>query len=216
MDVEDGGFYTFEFVSRNAIRRLCRRVHSLKANRGQKLELHITGTEGFGKSHALAALTVIAIRGGVRVVYLPDAEKCARSPFPYVMDALFLGYANDENMLRELCDCYDEKDIADFVARQQKGEILFIIDKINALEPSAVTNVEDGVESHRRATTRTWLLEMANRHNSILASSANHQAALASFENDQDGALENWHMAGGFNQVRIPVMFFSSKFSTLL
>lgn len=104
---------------------------------------------------------MIAIRGGVRVVYLLDAEKCARSPFLYVMDALFLCYAGDENMLRELCDCYNKKDIADLVARRRKGKILFVIDKMNALEPSPVTNVDGGVEGYRRATTRMWLLKMA-------------------------------------------------------
>src|SRR6185295_2194585 len=60
------------------------------------------GTEGYGKSHLLAALVCHLVHAGERVVYIPDCRECVNDPVSYVRAAMLFAWADDDTMQEEI------------------------------------------------------------------------------------------------------------------
>lgn len=64
--------------------------------------LWIQGTAGYGKSSLLAALTCKLLKGGRRVVYLPNCFDFLDDPVYYIREAFVLAWSGDGQALTEL------------------------------------------------------------------------------------------------------------------
>jgi hypothetical protein len=103
--------------------------------------IYVYGGMGVGKSHILMALACLLVRQGHRVVYFPDCLQMLRDPLTYLRTALFFAFAASEfSLLREdIYQCKSIEALADCCSNYQTtGQLCFIIDQLNALDPAPI------------------------------------------------------------------------------
>jgi hypothetical protein len=132
--------------------------------------IYVYGSQGFGKSHILAALACLLVRKGERVVYIPDCPAMLLDPFLYLRTALlfaFTGSIHGEG-IRE---CEDVEGLADFCSLYRSiGQLCFVVDQWNALDPDPTG--QDKVDDRRKFQLHGLLERMSERHISITCASA--------------------------------------------
>src|SRR6266480_2370546 len=120
--------------------------------------LWVYGTRGYGKSHLLAALVYYLSPTEKKIVYIPDCRQCLVGPIPYVRAAMLFAWKDDESRsrimrLRTMNEIYEffqeHRDL-----RNDDGEIIFVIDQMNALQESDEDNDN---EKSAKADLRSWL-----------------------------------------------------------
>jgi hypothetical protein len=175
----EGGVSYFEFVGREKFEELHQAVLGL----GQKKNLQLYGTIGFGKSHLLAALAVLLMLKGRRVVYLPDCKKMLLDPAGYMKKALLLTLQlapldDDEGRAsRKLLECASVGELE--IWRKSfigiKDDVLtFFVGQASALDPKGSSADHDpvGVDS-----CRSFLKTMCGGQLRVDESSANNAQA---------------------------------------
>ncbi|KIX10703.1 uncharacterized protein Z518_01787 [Rhinocladiella mackenziei CBS 650.93] len=94
------------------------------------------GTQGFGKSHLLAALVCYFIAQNERVVYLPDCRCLLESPIPYVVAAMLLAWVDDFTTQKKIMALNTEDQICRFF--KDKKDVIFVVGQMNALSRIAL------------------------------------------------------------------------------
>ena len=154
----------FRFMGRGRFRELHAQATQLR-RAGETLSL--LGTMGFGKSHTLAALTVLLLRqlwdgsSTLRVLYIPDCDEYVKRPFDTLLAAAMLAFAQDETGLAELRACDSVDDVVRFCRRQPASSLLFVLDQAHYLS-------ED-----RHAQARQLILGASSTHGVVTAVSIN-------------------------------------------
>lgn len=106
---------------------------------------HSAWNRGYGKSHVLTTLALVDFRPQRRVAISPDAAQCPRAYLRKVFVLLFF----DDYLAVDLIMGFRQlKDDQDFVAEfTTKGELRFMIDKMNAL--GAQVDLSPADNTHR-------------------------------------------------------------------
>ena len=162
--------------------------------------LWVYGTRGYGKSHLLAALVYYLSPTEKKIVYIPDCRQCLVGPIPYVRAAMLFAWKDDESRsrimrLRTMNEIYEffqeHRDL-----RNDDGEIIFVIDQMNALQES---DEDNGNEKSAKADLHSWLQQCSDGHRAILSSSANYKTFLK--RRNTQTTETTMYLYGGFTPV---------------
>ncbi|KAN0070279.1 hypothetical protein V8E54_011860, partial [Elaphomyces granulatus] len=151
----------FTYMGREMFKELQKMFKSIQQDlRWSAIWLY--GTQGYGKSHILAAMVCYLVTKGQKVVYIPDCESCRKDPVEYIRAAMLFAWVEEDNEIYEILklDTLEEMD----VFFQASRDLVFVYDQLNALE------------SHPNILQ--WLTRFRLRHKAILSSSANYTSYL--------------------------------------
>ncbi|KIX05607.1 uncharacterized protein Z518_06479 [Rhinocladiella mackenziei CBS 650.93] len=144
-------------------------LHEVKKVREERFyrRCWLYGTQGFGKSHLLAALVCYFVAQDERVVYLPDCRSLLDDPVSYVVAAMLFAWADDFTTQKKIMALNTEDQIRKFFKSQKNKNVVFVVDQINALMSDSIRNREMALTLH------DWVIGFTSSHKAILSSSAN-------------------------------------------
>ncbi|KIX08922.1 uncharacterized protein Z518_03579 [Rhinocladiella mackenziei CBS 650.93] len=151
------------------------------------------GTQGFGKSHLLAALVCYFAAQDERVVYLPDCRCLLDDPVSYVKTAMLFAWADDFTTQKKIMALRTQDQIEKFFEYQEN--VIFVVDQMDAL-------ISDGIPNRKMALTLyNWMIRFAFFHKAILSFSANCTTNFEVFEHQTSCHVV--HVYGGFSETEM-------------
>jgi len=161
--------------------------------------IYVYGGKGLGKSYIFAALACLLVRQGARVVYLPDCRAMLLDDLVYLKTALIFAFLDSAAHLEDIQRCEDVESLAEFcVAFRSTGQLFFIVDQLNALDPELTG--EDEVSDDQKARLRRQLQRMSARHINITSAAANHKTFK--YMATRDTGEQKIPLMGGMTPVR--------------
>ena len=179
------------YVGRNKFEPLVRALKEVRDSL-QLSNLWLYGTQGYGKSHLLAALVCYLAAQDERVVYIPDCRALIKNPLEYVRAAMLFAWANDITTQKEIMTLNTLEEISGFFFLPEK--IIFVIDQMNALKDSKRPR-----EAKKRGDLCDWITCLTARHKSVLSCSANYVEFHE--QTQQQGSNFVVYAYGGLNRV---------------
>jgi len=165
------------------------------------------GTQGYGKSHLLAALVCYLAARDERVVYIPDCRAYLLAPIRYVQAAMLFAWADDIITQREIMTLNTEAEIEAFLRSQDS--VLFVIDQMNALKKS-----DNQREEVKRARLEGWIGRYTSRHKAVFSTSGNDTGYLQkSIRRNSNRVLAVY---GGFTRVSHLIFYVAMRLLTRL
>jgi hypothetical protein len=179
------------YVGRPKFKELVRRLKLVRNSRVKKA-VWLYGTQGYGKSHLLAALVCYLAAQDERVVYIPDCREWLLSPLRHARAAMLFAWADDINAQNRIITLKTQDEIEAFLNDQ--SDVIFVVDQMNALKSSG-----DLREEKQRSDLASWLDRSASPHTSVYSSSANDtNFHKKSIQKNQNSVLDVY---GGFTKV---------------
>jgi hypothetical protein len=167
---------TWKYMGRTKFEELLEALKKVRTSDVYDIVL-LYGTQGYGKSHLLAALVCYLAAQDERVVYIPDFRAWLRDPVGYTRTAMLFAWADDITTQNEIMTLNTEEEIAIFFEsqRNQKGQkdIIIVGDQLNALTGS------DTDEAPKRMGRYSWLMRFTFGHTTVFSSSANYKEYLS-------------------------------------
>jgi hypothetical protein len=159
---------SWQYVGRTKFKNLVENLENVRRGRNYSA-VWLYGTQGYGKSHLLAALVCYLAAQCERVVYIPDCREWFRDPVGYLQTAMLFAWADDITAQEEICTKTTEDELEAFINSQDS--IIFVVDQLNAL---TVYNASDEVKKKREELNRR-LLRFTAKHSTVFSSSANYR-----------------------------------------
>ena len=153
--------------------------------------LWLYGTQGYGKSHLLAALVCYLAAQDERVVYVSDCRALLENSVEYLRAAMLFAWADDIATQKAIMRLRDSKEIEKFFG--EKTKVIFVIDQMNALK------IDGPKDKTKREDTSNWIGRFTFRHKKVYSSSANNADYHKLVRNQNQGTL--LHAYGGFDEV---------------
>ena len=190
----------FSYIGREKFTIIWETWLKIKADTRHRQAIYVYGTKGYGKSHILAALACLLVRKKELVVYLPDCCAMLREPLKYLRNALLFAFVGLSSFdYREwICECEDIEGLANFCMQYKQGQLCFIIDQLNALDPEP--KGEDDVSDDRKFWLKELLQRISAGHVLITSASANHKSAMHMAAKDTGD--QKISLLGGMTTVR--------------
>jgi hypothetical protein len=140
-------------------------LKGLREARNNRVHPHLWlyGSQGYGKSHLLAALVCYLAAQDERVVYIPDCRALLPDPVEYVQAAMLFAWADDITTLEDIMTLTTEDKIRDFFMLQD--DVIFVVDEMNADGPGW---------KEERERLNNWITSFASEHTVIVSCSANN------------------------------------------
>jgi len=161
----------WSYVGREKLKTLVLELKKVRMS-GVYSTLWLYGTQGYGKSHLLAALVCcLAAQDEQRVVYIPTCQTLLENPVNYVRSAMLFAWADHAAIQKEIMTLNTERDIEDFFDYQRlqcNSDVIFVVDQMNALKDSTA----------KASRTKEWLTHLASGHKRVYSSSANYKDYL--------------------------------------
>ena len=189
------------YMGREAFAEVWKAWLKVKSDTRRPQSIYIYGSKGYGKSYILVALTCLLVCIGERVVYLPDCREALYEPMSYLQNAILLAFSdsNASNYRERIHRCNSIEDLVAFCKQYRAdGQLCFIADQINALDPEP--SGEDNVTNDDKARLQKLLHEMWNSHINIRSASANHKSAK--YMARKDTGEQKIATLGGMTSVR--------------
>jgi hypothetical protein len=120
------------------------------------------GTQGYGKSHLLAALVCYLAAQDERVVYIPDCRAMVKEPVEYLQSAMLFAWADDITTQKEIITLKTKEEIRDFF--ESETDVIFVVDQMNAFKES----------TQKMKDVDEWLESLSYGHKKVYSSSANN------------------------------------------
>ena len=186
----DNAERNWPYVGRTKFKELVERLKLVRKSPVTRA-VWLYGTQGYGKSHLLAALVCYLAAQDERVVYIPDCRNWLLHPLKYVQAAMLFAWADDIDAQNEIITLKNQDEIEAFL---QDGDVIFVVDQMNALETS-----DDPIEEALRSNLSSWLGRFTLPHKSVYSFSADdtnfHEASI---KQDLNFVLPVY---GGFSKV---------------
>jgi hypothetical protein len=94
--------WNWYYMGREKFEILLREFHAMQKS-CDTTALWLYGTQGYGKSHILAAfVSYPCARGNERVTYIPDCRELLSNIIPYFQAAMLFAWSDDASMQREI------------------------------------------------------------------------------------------------------------------
>jgi hypothetical protein len=127
--------------------------------------LWLYGTQGYGKSHLLAALVCYLAAQDERVVYIPDCRTWIKDPVGCIRAAMLFAWADDVTAQEDIMTLDTMRKVETFFSRQE--DVIVVSDQLNGFEESDGPN-----ELYNRLQCFTL------NHTAVFSSSANYREYL--------------------------------------
>ena len=171
--VDEQAERNWRYVGRTKFKELVERLKLVRDSEDTRA-IWLYGTQGYGKSHLLAALVCYLATQDERVVYIPDCRSWLLDPIGYVQAAMLFAWADDINTQNKIITLETEHEIEAFL---KKSDAIFVVDQMNALKTS-----NNPIEGKKRSDLSSWLDRFTSRRKSVYSSSANdtnfHEASI--------------------------------------
>jgi hypothetical protein len=159
------------YMGRTKFKELLEKLEEVR-NSNSYNTVWLYGTQGYGKSHLLAALVCYLAAQEKRVVYIPDCREWLRRPVSSMKVAMLFAWADDITTQKEIMTLNDEDEIDTFFESQE--DIIFVVDQLNDLTESNGSREE----IEKRARLQSWLTGLTSNHTAVFSSSANYREYL--------------------------------------
>jgi hypothetical protein len=156
--------------------------------------LWLYGSQGYGKSHLLAALVCYLAAGDERVVYIPDCRALLNSVVERFQAAMLFAWADDLTTQEEIKALDTEDDIGKFFNSQK--DVIFVIDQANALKPDD----SSAHETAERARLLKRIRGFISKHTAVFSCSANYTEFIRTSLSSQSSDIVQY-VYGGFARV---------------
>ena len=188
---------TFAFMGRSHFSVLSKNVHELdpRGFGGKAPKMLFYGTIGFGKSHSLAALALVLMQEGKRVVFLPTCKDLLDDRVKYFRKALLLTFGDAPELMQELMDATTQQELVRFC--DQQTELYFVVDQWNALD--ANKQEDDDLLGRRKGDCKEMIDNAAFGFRIVRGASANNESAKVVGQH-QDNVFKMCQF-GGFDEV---------------
>jgi hypothetical protein len=193
--VEDGDERYWFYVGRERFTELLDLFQIVQQKRDPSA-LWVYGTNGYGKSHLLAAFVCYLVARKEQVIYIPDCRACINNPVAYVRAAMLFAWADDPTIQDEIITLNTWEMIHRFFKRHKKS--IFIIDHMDVFEELDYGEYKDGglkVETYR------WLMLCQAGHPAVLSTSADYQTYLQ--QRIKESTEDTMHVYSGFTTVSL-------------
>jgi Bacterial dnaA protein len=178
----------WQYVGRTKFKELLQEFEEVQRSRAYST-VWLYGTQGYGKSHLLAALVCYLTAQDERVVYISDCEALVEDPVGYLRAAMLFAWA-DDIATQEIMTLNTLEEIDKFFSFGEK--VIFIIDQMNALE------IDSPGEKKKREDLSDWIGRFTYGHKKVYSTSTNNTNYR---EQDQ---YTNWRILpvyGGLTEV---------------
>ena len=178
------------YLGRTRFKELFQTLNEVR-NSGNHSTLWLYGTQGYGKSHMLAALVCYLAARGERVIYIPTCQTLLQDPVSYVRAAMLFTWADDDVATSEIINLNDQEEITAFLRSQTN--VIFVIDQMNALK------IDSSTEEIKGQNIFDWIMRFTFGKKSVFSCSANYSTYLErSNKENQDRVLRVY---GGLSRV---------------
>ncbi|KIW99565.1 uncharacterized protein Z518_11304 [Rhinocladiella mackenziei CBS 650.93] len=181
----------WRYVGRTKFKQLVKTLDEVRCY-DRYMSVWLYGTQGYGKSHLLAALVCYLTAQDERVVYIPDCRSLLVDPIVYIKTAMLFAWADDVIIQKEIPPLNTTDQIKAFISSQEN--VIFVIDQMNAFKTT------DPHEPEIR-NLHNWVKSFTLRHKAIFSSSANYTEYLKAFQKQSshrvlrvDGGLDDTEM----------------------
>jgi hypothetical protein len=161
------------YMGRTKFKELLEKLREVQKARSYRT-VWLYGTQGYGKSHLLAALVCYSAAQDERVVYIPDCREWLQDPVGSIQAALLFAWADDITIQKEIMILNTKDKIESFFKRQKN--VIVVVNQLNALTESNCSSVD----IKKRRQLHSWLMRFAFKHTAVFSSSANYREYLAS------------------------------------
>jgi len=182
----------WQYVGREKFAQLLEELREVRESTVYK-KLWLYGTQGYGKSHLLAALVCYLTAQGEPVVFIPDCRACRGRPVTCFKKAMLFAWTDDATQ-QEILALNTMAEIMQFLD-ERKGALI-VIDQMNILTEVEVSNAD----LQRNIDLVTWIDGLAATHRMVLSSSsANYLEYLQ--RSKKQTTEHRMRVYGGFTKV---------------
>jgi hypothetical protein len=184
----------WQYVGRTKFKELLQELKKVQAS-GTYSTVWLYGTQGYGKSHLLAALVCYLAAQDERVVYISDCRSLLENPVQYFRATMLFAWADDVATQKIIMTLNTLEEIQKFFEKFfESGEkILFVIDQMNALK------IDGPREKKKREDLSDWIKLFTFGHKKVYSSSANNTDYHKGAQNQNQN--EMLPVYGGFTEV---------------
>lgn len=203
----------FQFVGREKIKLLYELLMGTDESQGL-MAVSCYGTEGYGRSHIIAALVVLLMVEGRRVVYVPDCSHLLSGCFQGLRRSLFMAFHNKPKIRAKIRKFETLEDIERFcdpdLRLGYRGRMIFIFNGYDGLFEDLKED-ENGYSNwdYNMEEIRSFLDRISYTSRRLLASAATEQ--LFRFKNTRRDYRHWVELQGGFSEVCCWMMLFCEK-----
>jgi hypothetical protein len=166
-NVDNKAEENWAYAGREIFKKLLKELNEVRDS-NVYTSVWLYGTQGYGKSHLLAALVCYLAAQDEQIIYIPDCRALLQDPVRYIRAAMLFAWADDLATQREIMTLNTLGEIQDFFELQEN--VIFVIDEKNALKSS-----DDSREDTKHRDLLDWLTRFAFGHKSVFSSSANYE-----------------------------------------
>jgi len=182
----------WQYVGREKFAQLLKELREVRGSTVYD-KLWLYGTQGYGKSHLLAALVCYLTARGEPVVFIPDCRTCRDEPETCFKRAMLFAWTDDATQ-QEILALNTMAEITRFLRRRK--EALFVFDQMNILTEVEVSNAD----LQRTIDLVKWIDGLAATHKMVLSSSsANYLEYLQ--RSKKQTTEHRMRVYGGFTKV---------------
>ena len=178
-------------MGRTKFKQLMQKLNEVRHDEHYRA-LWLYGTQGYGKSHLLAALVCYLAAQDERVVYIPDCRSLIDNPIAYVKTAMLFAWADDVTTQKEIIATLNTTHEIDAFFYSQKN-VIFVVDQMNAFKTGGNNDPNENRKLHR------WIRSFTSRHKTVFSSSANHTDYLEQFNKQSSNRV--LRVRGGLDDV---------------
>jgi hypothetical protein len=192
--------HCFDYMGRTKFTEIYEEVVSMET-RHRNTEFSLQGIVGYGKSYIMAALAVLLMRLGKRVVYIPHCGIMATNLLKQAISALLLSYADDPEKQQLIATFSSVEDVHEFCYEEaEEGNKLYIFaDQLNALDTKSDRVTTAPYEERKAALA--FIRKLATHHYYVWSASGNFEMMQHDRRRDVAG---KWVMlTPGFTEVSV-------------
>ena len=174
----------WQYVGRTKFKELLQELKKVQESEVYST-LWLYGTQGYGKSHLLAALVCYLAAQDETVVYISDCRALIEDPVEYVRAAMLFAWADDITIQKEILTLNTLEEIENFF--MSKRNVIFVIDQMNALE------------KEKGEKLSAWIKRFTFRNKKVHSSFPNNTDYHEQAENENQHSF--LHVYGGLTEV---------------
>jgi NACHT domain len=155
---------TWQYVGRTKFKELLQELKKVRESDVYST-VWLYGTQGYGKSHLLAALVCYLAAQDERVVYISGCQALFNYPVKYLRATMLFAWADDITIQKLIITLNTLEDIGEFFESQKN--VIFIIDQMDTLK------INGSGEKGKRENLSDWIKRFTFGHKKVYSSSAN-------------------------------------------
>jgi hypothetical protein len=190
----------FDYMGRAKFSEIYEEVASMETQH-RNTEFSLQGIVGYGKSYIMAALAILLMRLGKRVIYIPHCGIMATDLLKNAKSTLLLAYADDPKTQQRIATFSSVEDVHEFCyAEAEEGNRFYIFaDQLNALDTKSDRVTTADFEDRKAALV--FIRKLAAHNYYVWSASGNFE--MMQHDRRRDTAGKWVILTPGFTEVSV-------------